>query len=50
MIYYKYEANEQGVIIAIHSSSVPFEENAITLEQVKKIRVGRTNVTEIANL
>jgi len=42
MIYYKYEVNENGVIVAIHSSKEPFAEKQITIEQARLIKVGRT--------
>jgi hypothetical protein len=41
-IYYQYELNEEGVVIAIHSSDKPFNERQITLEQLKLIKVGKT--------
>ena len=47
MVYYQYEANEDGVIIAIHSSKTPFEERQITIEQIKTIKVGKTKVSDL---
>jgi hypothetical protein len=46
-IYYQYEANEEGVIIVINSSSQPFAQRQIPKEKVKSIRVGKTKVSEI---
>lgn len=46
-IYYQYEVNEQGVIVALHSSYTPFAERQLTAEQVKHIRVGKTKESEI---
>jgi len=42
MIYYKYEVDSNGVIITIHSPINPTAERQITLEQVKKIKLGIT--------
>jgi hypothetical protein len=49
-IYYQYEENEQGVIVAIHSSHQPFGEREIPKELVGKVRCGRTTVVEFENL
>jgi len=50
MIYYKYETNEQGVIVGIHSSKEPFAEKSITIEQVRKIRIGRTTEQQLLEM
>ena len=50
MIYYQYELNELGVIIAIHSSNTPFNERSITIENIKKIKLGRTTETQLQAL
>lgn len=47
MIYYQYEINEDGVIIAIHSSKEQFSERQITLEQIKNVRLGKTLENEL---
>ncbi len=49
MVYYKYELNEDGVIIAIHSSETLFEENQITLGQAKQVKLGKTKPSDINN-
>jgi hypothetical protein len=50
MIYYKYETNANGVIIAIHSSNVPFNEKMISIENINKIKVGRTTEQELIDM
>jgi hypothetical protein len=46
-IYYQYEENEQGIIVAIHSSHQPFGERELPKELVGKVRCGKTTVEEI---
>jgi len=46
-IYYQYEENEEGVIVAIHSSHEPFNERELPKELVGKVRCGKTTVGEI---
>jgi hypothetical protein len=46
-IYYQYELNEEGVIVAIHSSHQPFEEREIPKELINKVRCGKTTLEEI---
>ena len=41
-LYYQYELNEEGIVIAIHSSKKPFSERQLTLEQLKLIKLGET--------
>lgn len=50
IIYYKYEVNNEDVIVAIHSSNLPFNENQISQEIVFKIVLGKTTVQELDNL
>ena len=46
-IYYQYEENEEGVIVAIHSSHERFKERELPKELIGKVRCGKTTVEEI---
>ena len=46
-IHYQYEVNEEGVIVAIHSSHKPFGEREIPKELINKVRCGKTTLEEI---
>ena len=46
-IHYQYEVNEEGVIVAIHSSHQPFGEREIPKELINKVRCGKTTLEEI---
>lgn len=50
MIYYQYEINEQGVIIGIQSSNLPFTERSVSALKVLKIKVGKTKESDLVNL
>jgi hypothetical protein len=40
-IYYQYELNEEGLVIAIHSSDKPFKERQIPQDKVHLIKLGK---------
>jgi len=54
MKHYQYEIGEviinevpTNVLVAIHSSNQPFQERQITLEQIKRIRLGKTTELDL---
>lgn len=50
MIYYQYEINEQGVIVGIQSSDLPFTERSVLPSKVLKIKIGKTKESDLVNL
>lgn len=47
MIYYQYELDENGIIIAIHSSTSPFESNQLDVALLELITFGKTKLTDL---
>lgn len=50
MIYYQYILDANNVIIGIQSSNEQFSTRQITLEKIKKIKVGRTIEQELIDM